>query len=35
MCKGVSRQVQVVSAAGFNGIIYESSPELCTGAHDV
>lgn len=35
MCKGVSRQVQVVSPAGFNGIIYESSPELCTGAHDV
>lgn len=32
MCKGVSRQVQAVSPAGFSGAMCESSPELCTGA---
>ena len=35
VCKGVSRQVQVVSPAGFNGTISESCPELCTEAGDV
>lgn len=35
VCKGASRQVQVVSPAGFNVSICESSPELCTGARDV
>jgi len=35
VCKGVSRQAQVVSPAGFNGPVCGSSPELCAGACDV